>query len=128
MEESAGGEEPPAFSVDEADARDEDSDDYSGLFDESEAAEQEEEIGWDTLGLPETQTTQMSLFDTDAYTQKTPADGQPVSSLSIQYSQEIVDEALRIGGFDHHSRLVIAADFMKDKSLEENARFLREHY
>ena len=128
MEESAGGEEPPAFSVDEADARDEDSDDYSGLFDESEAAEQEEEIGWDTLGLPETQTTQMSLFDTDAYTQKTPADGQPVSSLSIQYSQEIVDEALRIGGFDHHSRLVIAAYFMKDKSLEENARFLREHY
>ena len=128
MEESAGGEEPPAFSVDESDARDEDSDDYSGLFDESEAAEQEEEIGWDTLGLPETQTTQMSLFDTDAYTQKTPADGQPVSSLSIQYSQEIVDEALRIGGFDHHSRLVIATYFMKDKSLEENARFLREHY
>ena len=51
MEESAGGEEPPAFSVDEADARDEDSDDYSGLFDESETAEQEEEISWDTLGL-----------------------------------------------------------------------------
>ena len=108
--------------------QDEDSDDYSGLFDETETAEQEEEIGWDTLGLPETQTTQMSLFDTDAYAQETPADGQPVSSLGIQYSQEIVDEALRIGANDPNSRLIICAYFMKDKPLEENIRFLKEHY
>ena len=128
MEESAGGDEPPAFSDDEPEAQDEDSDDYSGLFDETVTDDQEEDIGWDTLGLPETQTTQMSLFDTDAFAQETQANGQPVSTLGIQYSQEIVDEALRIGANDPNSRLIICAYFMKDKPLEENVRFLKEHY
>ncbi|MBR5111548.1 MAG: DEAD/DEAH box helicase family protein, partial [Clostridia bacterium] len=70
----------------------------------------------------------MSLFDTDAYAQETQADGQPVSSLGIQYPQEIVDEALRVGANDPNSRLIICAYFMKDKPLEENVRFLKEHY
>lgn len=45
-----------------------------------------------------------------------------------QYSQEVIDEALRIGANDEHSRLIICAHFMKDKSQEENVRFLQNHY
>lgn len=43
-------------------------------------------------------------------------------------AQAVIDEALRIGANDPSSRLRIIAEFMKDKPLEENARFLQAHY
>ncbi len=43
-------------------------------------------------------------------------------------SQAVIDEALRIGANDPSSRLRIIAEFMKDKPVEENARFLQAHY
>ena len=43
-------------------------------------------------------------------------------------SQQIIDEALCLGSNEPNSRLVICAYFMKDKPLEDNAKFLMEHY
>lgn len=40
----------------------------------------------------------------------------------------VVDEALRIGANDPSSRLRIVAEFIKGKSLGENAWFLQSHY
>lgn len=45
-----------------------------------------------------------------------------------QLPQQVIDEALCIGSNEERSRLIICAWFMKDKPLEENARFLMEHY
>ena len=43
-------------------------------------------------------------------------------------SQDVIDEALRIGANDTASRLRIVAEFMKGKSTEENTQFLQSHY
>lgn len=43
-------------------------------------------------------------------------------------SQNIIDAALTLGANDPDSRLRIIAEFMKDKPLEENVRFLQSHY
>ncbi|WP_322198832.1 DUF7007 domain-containing protein [Acutalibacter intestini] len=43
-------------------------------------------------------------------------------------SQSVIDAALTLGANDPDSRLRIIAEFMKDKPLEENARFLQTHY
>ena len=70
--------------------------------------------------LPTEEGQQMSLF---AFRQSD--DSTPIFP---QLSQEVLDEALRIGANDSSSRLVICAHFMKDKPMEENSQFLREHY
>jgi len=70
-------------------------------------------------------TPQMSLFDLPEVES---AASTPGGTLSIRYSQQVVDEALTLGANDRNSRLIIAAYFMKDHSLAENAAFLREHY
>ncbi len=43
-------------------------------------------------------------------------------------AQNVIDAALALGANDPDSRLHIIAEFMKDKPLKENARFLQEHY
>ena len=47
---------------------------------------------------------------------------------SPELSQQVIDEALCIGANDQHSRLIICAYFKMDKPLEDNTRFLEEHY
>ncbi|MDE6993901.1 MAG: hypothetical protein K2P41_05690, partial [Lachnospiraceae bacterium] len=42
--------------------------------------------------------------------------------------QNVIDAALTLGANDPDSRLRIIAEFMKDKPIEENARFLQAHY
>lgn len=70
-------------------------------------------------------TPQMSLFDLENVES---AESTPAGTLSLRYSQQIVDEALTLGANDRNSRLVIAAYFMKDHTLSENAAFLKDHY
>ena len=70
-------------------------------------------------------TPQMSLFDLENVES---AQTSPTGTLSLRYSQQVVDEALTLGANDRNSRLIIAAYFMKDHTLAENAAFLKEHY
>lgn len=77
------------------------------------------------------QSQQLSLFDFAAFDMpegslQEPAQRPVLSHPSL--SQQIIDEALCVGANDKNSRLIICAYFMKDKPLEDNARFLREHY
>ena len=51
-----------------------------------------------------------------------------VFSFTNTLSQDVIDEALRLGSNDEESRIKICAHFMKGKPLEENAVFLAEHY
>lgn len=74
-------------------------------------------------------TPQMSLFDLQEVTaESVPATLPGGKSLSLRYSQQVIDEALTIGANDKNSRLIICAYFAKDHSPQENAAFLREHY
>ena len=77
------------------------------------------------LAPPESQQT--SFFDTD-YSMRQ----EPTEQISLfprpQLSQQIIDEALCVGANDQNSRLIICAYLMKDKPLEDNAQFLKEHY
>lgn len=43
-------------------------------------------------------------------------------------AQDVIDAALTLGANDRNSRLRIIAEFMKNKPLEENVRFLQAHY
>ena len=70
-------------------------------------------------------TPQMSLFDLENVES---AESTPAGTLSLRYSQQVVDEALTLGANDRNSRLVIAAYFMKDHPLAEKAAFLKDHY
>lgn len=70
-------------------------------------------------------TPQMSLFDLENVES---AESTPAGTLSLRYSQQVVDEALTLGANDRNSRLVITAYFMKDHTLAENAAFLKDHY
>lgn len=85
-------------------------------------------INRDIKGLKSQDSQQMSLFDMAMHT------AEPVTALTesvsygIRYSQQVIDEALCIGANDRNSRLIVCAYFMKDKPLEENARFLMQHY
>ena len=57
------------------------------------------------------------------------ADEVQISFLSdLRLPQQVIDEALCIGANHENSRLTICAWMMKDKPLEDNARFLRAHY
>jgi len=85
-------------------------------------------INRDIKGLKSQESQQMSLFDMTMPTaEPVTSPAEPVSYV-IRYSQQVIDEALCIGANDRNSRLIVCAYFMKDKPLEENARFLREHY
>ena len=85
-------------------------------------------INRDIKGLKSQDSQQMSLFDMTMPTaEPVTAPAEPVS-YGIHYSQQVIDEALCIGANDRNSRLIVCAYFMKDKPLEEIARFLMRHY
>ncbi len=85
-------------------------------------------INRDARPLKTQEGQQLSLFDFDSFDMPAPAEtAQPVS-FGITYPQQVIDEALCIGANDRNSRLIVCAYFMKDKPLEDNARFLRDHY
>lgn len=71
---------------------------------------------------------QLSLFDAENVVVIDAEETQLSFLPGPQYSQAVIDEALRVGANDEHSRLIICAYFMKDKPLEENVRFLQNHY
>lgn len=87
-------------------------------------------INTDIKGLKTQSGQQMSLFDLADFNTPVQSDGSEQITLfpHPHLSQQIIDEALCIGANDKNSRLIICAYFMKDKLLEENARFLQEHY
>ena len=89
-----------------------------------ESQPQEQQSRRDTKRVKQS-TPQMSLFD---FENVESAEGTSPETLSIRYSQQVVDEALTLGANDRNSRLVIAAYFMKDHTLAENATFLRQLY
>lgn len=92
----------------------------ASLFD---SPEQEQQFKRDIKRTKPT-TPQMSLFDLQEVTPETASTG----TLSLRYSQQVIDEALTIGANDKNSRLIICAYFAKDHTPEENAAFLKEHY
>ena len=71
---------------------------------------------------------QMSLFDLQEVSAETTPDTASTGTLSLRYSQQVIDEALTLGANDRNSRLIICAYFQKDHTSEENAAFLKEHY
>ena len=87
-------------------------------------------IQTDIRQLPTQESQQMSLFDFPSFGSSTPSEGEPQRSLFSRpaLSQQVIDEALCIGANDQNSRLIICAYFKKDKPLEDNIRFLTEHY
>ena len=87
-------------------------------------------IQTDIRQLPTQESQQMSLFDFPSFGSSTPSEGEPQRSLFSRpaLSQQVIDEALCIGANDQNSRLIICAYFKKDKPLEDNTRFLMEHY
>ena len=87
-------------------------------------------INMDIKGLKNENSQQMSFFNFTSFDTVTPQSGNEQITLFThpQLSQQIIDEALCIGANDEHSRLIICAYFMKNKPLEENAQFLKEHY
>lgn len=87
-------------------------------------------IQTDIRQLPTQESQQMSLFDFPSFGSSTPSEGEPQRSLFSRpaLSQQVIDEALCIGANDQNSRLIICAYFKKDKPLDDNARFLMEHY
>lgn len=87
-------------------------------------------IQTDIRQLPTQESQQMSLFDFSSFANSAPSEGEPQRSVfpRPELSQQVIDEALCIGANDQNSRLIICAYFKKDKPLEDNARFLTEHY
>ncbi|MCI8285798.1 MAG: helicase SNF2, partial [Firmicutes bacterium] len=77
---------------------------------------------------------QVSFFSMELEKAEAPApqkNSPPPEKESLKpagLSQTVLDEALRIGANDPSSRLRIIAEFMKDKPVEENVRFLQAHY
>ena len=67
---------------------------------------------------------QLSIFDMEPISEAEQLSFMP----AMQYSQEIIDDALRVGANDRNSRMIIAAYFSKDKGDAANTLFLREHY
>ena len=87
-------------------------------------------IQTDIRQLPTQESQQMTLFDFSSFGSSTPSEGEQQRFLfpRQELSQQVIDEALCIGANDQNSRLIICAYFKKDKPLEDNARFLMEHY
>ncbi len=87
-------------------------------------------IQTDIPRLPTQESQQMSLFDFAAFDQPAQAEGaaQPSIFPHPALPQQVIDEALCVGANEQNSRLIICAYFKKDKPLEDNARFLMEHY
>lgn len=86
-------------------------------------------INTDFKPLKDPESQQLTLFDFADFGSSAPQDeGQMTFLPRPQLPQQVIDEALCIGSNEEQSRLIICAWFMKDKPLEENARFLMAHY
>lgn len=87
-------------------------------------------INTDIKGLVTQEAQQLTLFDLAGMVEPEAQDGGEPPPLfpHPRLPQQVIDEALCIGANDQNSRLIICAYFMKDKPLEENARFLARHY
>ena len=87
-------------------------------------------IQTDIRQLPTQESQQMSLLISRPLEALLhPRTSRSVLSFSRPaLSQQVIDEALCIGANDQNSRLIICAYFKKDKALEDNTRFLMEHY
>ena len=88
----------------------------------------QEEVGQAVFDFPEMQTEQQSFFGSSEQPAAPVQPSVPHAYTSLQYPPEVVDTAISIGANDRNSRLKICAFFMKDKSVEENAEFLKNHY
>ena len=79
--------------------------------------------------LPSQDLQQLSLFDLGGMEQLPEGVTESTPLLPLpRFPQQVIDEALCIGANHLHSRLIICAYFMKDHPVEENARFLAQHY
>ncbi len=74
---------------------------------------------------------QLSLFDlipTEAEQIESIDKAESITPFAFSLSQEEIDTVLRFGGNSDDHRKRIAAEFMKQKSLDENADFLKGMY
>lgn len=86
-------------------------------------------INTDIKALKDQSSQQMSLFDYgDFNTQKSDDNGQLPMFKGFTISQQIIDEALCLGGNEPKSLERICAYFAKDYPLEQNAAFLWQEY
>ena len=81
-----------------------------------------------SFSVPEQEAHQLSMFDAADVVIMDTEENKLSFLHGPEYSQAVIDEALRIGANNAHSRLIICAYFMKDKPQEENVRFLQNHY
>ena len=83
-----------------------------------------------TKKLPPQDSNQLTLFDVFDMGVADTSEETPQLSLFPKWeaSQQIIDETLCIGANERKSLLDICARFMKDLSVEENAKWLKEHY
>ena len=56
------------------------------------------------------------------------AESKPSLPFAFSFSQEEVDTVLKYGGNERDSRMRIAAEFMKDKSVDDHAAFLQNMF
>lgn len=85
----------------------------------------------ETKSFDKKEPAQFSLFDfneTFVNEPDTPVDSQVSLFTDFGISQQIIDEALCSGANEVNSRLVICAYFRRDFGLENNIKFLKEHY
>ena len=95
---------------------------------EQPITESAEENNASAFSFPEMQTEQQSFFSMPEQPSGPIRVERPRAYISIHYPQDVVDTAMSIGANDPDSRFKIAAFFMKDKTDEENADFLKNHY
>ena len=77
---------------------------------------------------PSYEEQQISFMDAGYAVPNMDDDSQVSFFSQPELPQQIIDEALCIGFNDRDSRLIICAYFMKDKPLEDNAKFLQQKY
>ena len=124
LSESAEENEPSAFSAVRESAAQEETVE-SSITNEAAAIP---EAAQADLDYPEMQTEQQSFFGLPEQPAASVQSAASRTYTSVHYPQEVVDTAMSIGANDRNSRLKICAFFMKNKSVEENAEFLKNHY
>lgn len=58
----------------------------------------------------------------------TQAESERTTPFAFSFTQEEIDTVLKYGSNERDSRMRIAAEFMKDKSTEDHAAFLQNHF
>lgn len=83
-----------------------------------------------SFGAPSTGAVQMSLFpsEDEQITYIEQAESVAYTPFAFSFAQVDIDHVLRLGGNNDNSRQRVAAEFMKQKPLEEIAAFLSHEY